>query len=237
MKLSIIIPCYNESATIVELLSLVDKIRLPQGLNREVLIINDGSSDDTRRLVQAFIRDKPIFRLINKVNEGKGSAVIQGIKQSTGDIIIIQDADLELNPQEIASLVKPIMYQGFNVVYGSRFTKGMNKDQKLIFYVGSWFVTKVANLLYGLKLTDTSTCYKTFRSSVLKNCILTEKSFGFDPEITSIIARRKINIFELPVSYVPRDTKHGKKISYRDGIRALWILFRNRFKSIGRLVY
>ena len=237
-KLSIIIPAYNEEATIIKLLDLVSKIKLPHNMLKEIIVVDDGSTDNTRSLVKDYIfvhnRDDIIF--VSKHNNGKGSAVIKGIELSTGNVIIIQDADLELDPNQISSLVTPILKGHMNVVYGSRFTKGMHKDQKLKFYIGSWVVTKLINFLYGTKLTDTSTCYKTFKSSVLKSCVLTEKSFGFDPEVTTILVRRKIAIFELPISYTPRDVKDGKKINYKDGLRAIWIVFRNRFKSINRLV-
>lgn len=252
-KLSVIIPVYNEEDTIIQVLDLVCNIELPLNMKKEIIIVDDGSTDNTRSLVEHHVKDNYMsliktekiteycfynydIILIKKENEGKGSAVIKGVEASTGDIIIIQDADLELDPNEIPYLIKPILWKWVDVVYGSRFFNGMHEDQKLSFYLGSWFVTRTTNLLYGTRLTDTSTCYKCFRASVLKDCILTESSFGFDPEVTSIVLRRGINILELPISYAPRDKEHGKKIRLVDGLKAIWILFRNRFKSLSSLI-
>lgn len=233
--LSIIIPTYNEGKTVLGVLELVSKVKI--NMNKEIIIVNDGSTDDTEQIIKKFISERKGFKLLTKPNGGKGSAIKEGIKEAIGDIIIIQDADLEYDPNEYQKLVDPILKGETKVVYGSRTLNKSNEHGSFFFHLGGLFVTWATNFLYpSLKITDEPTCYKVFNSKILKSCNLTSDTFGFCPDVTSIIARRKIKIYELPISYAPRSKEEGKKIKWIDGLEAIWILFKNRFKPLNSLI-
>jgi glycosyltransferase involved in cell wall biosynthesis len=232
--LSIIIPAYNEDKTIGEILLLIDKIELAHGIKKEVVIINDGSSDQTVERIKESITqlDTLNIRLYHQPgNKGKGAAIHRGIQEANGEYLIIQDADLEYDPAEYNDLLKPVFRDNADVVYGSRFI-GSNPHRILFFWhsVGNKMLTFFSNMFTGLNLTDMETCYKLFRSSIIKELNLKEKRFGFEPEVTARIARIKnIKIFEVGISYYGRTYEEGKKINARDGFRAIWCILKYRF--------
>jgi glycosyltransferase involved in cell wall biosynthesis len=228
MKLSILIPVYNEEKTIEKAIDSVHKVKLP--VDKEIIVINDGSTDATEEKLKG-LRKKFRFRILrHKINLGKGAAIRTGIKQSTGDMIIIQDADLEYEPNDYYSLLKPILERKAEVVYGSRFLK-KNKRKDYLFYTGNRFLSLATSLLYSAKITDMETCYKVFRSDLIKLIPLNSNGFEFEPEITAKIIKRGIKIHEIPISYSQRTAKEGKKIKFRDGFIALWTLIKYRFKD------
>jgi len=229
LKISIIIPAYNEEKTIQEVIKRVLKIRLGK-IKKEVIVVNDGSTDGTEREIKK-IKDKRIKIISYKKNLGKGFAIRRGLREATGDIIIIQDADLELYPEEIPKLIKPIVEGKTKVVYGSRNLNKKNEFGDFLFTFGGKIVTFFANLLYGINITDEPCGYKVFKSEVIKKIPLKCRGFEFCPEITAKIAKRKFKIIEVPVKYNYRSRKEGKKLGAWDGIEALWILLKYRFSN------
>jgi glycosyltransferase involved in cell wall biosynthesis len=224
-KLSIIMPAYNEEATI--LASLKRTISLDLGkIKKEIVVINDGSNDNTgERLTSVKNR---VVKVINKrVNQGKGAAIRDAIKLSSGDVIVIQDADLEYNPNEIKKLIKPIEEGIADVVYGSRFMGG-EAHRVLLFWhsIGNRFLTLLSNALTNLNLTDMETCYKMFTRDVAKKLNLKENRFGFEPEFTAKVAKIGARVYEVGISYSGRNYKEGKKINWKDGVRAAYCLFK-----------
>jgi len=224
MKLSIIIPVYNEEKTVEAIIKKVKKLELP--VQKEIIVVDDGSSDKSFDIIKK-IRGIKILR--HKINLGKGAAVKTGIANSTGEILIIQDADLELNPQEINKLLHPIIEKDANVVYGSRLLGKKDAEHSFFYYFGGKLVTFITNALYGTRLTDEPCGYKMFRANILKAIKINENDFGFEPEITAKISKKGIRIIELPVSYHPRKKKEGKKLGWKDGIKAIWILLKYKF--------
>ncbi|HEX7413746.1 MAG TPA: glycosyltransferase family 2 protein [Bacteroidia bacterium] len=229
-KLSIIIPAYNEERTIHRILEKVASVKLMNDLEKEVIIVNDCSKDDTKGAVQKFMAQHPDFKYIeHPVNQGKGAAIHTGIKEATGDFIIVQDADLEYDPVEFNILLKPILDGFADVVYGSRFMGG-NPHRVLFFWhsIGNKFVlTGLSNMFSNLNLTDMETCYKLFRAEYLKGLQLKEKRFGFEPEVTAKISRiKEIRIYEVGISYYGRTYAEGKKINWKDGLRAIYCIFK-----------
>ena len=229
-KLSIIIPAYNEERTIHKILEKVAAVKLLNDLDKEVIIVNDCSKDDTKGAVAKFIANHPDFKYVaHEVNKGKGAAIHTGIKEATGDFVIVQDADLEYDPAEFNILLKPVLDGFADVVYGSRFMGG--KPHRVLFYwhsIGNKIVlTGLSNMFTNLNLTDMETCYKLFRAEHIKGLNLRENRFGFEPEVTAKIARiKEIRIYEVGISYYGRTYAEGKKINWKDGLRAIYCILK-----------
>ncbi|SVA35874.1 uncharacterized protein METZ01_LOCUS88728 [marine metagenome] len=229
MKVSIVIPCFNEANTIEYLVQAVLSAPLT---NREIIIVDDYSTDSTREILRTKIDglvDKIIY---HESNQGKGAALRTGFSNVTGDVVIIQDADLEYNPQEYPELLKPILDGKADVVYGSRFQGG--QAHRVIYfwhYKGNQFLTLLSNMFTNLNLTDMETCYKVFRIDILKKIKIQENRFGFEPEITAKIAQLGCRIYEVGISYSGRTYDEGKKISWKDGLRAIWCILKYNFKK------
>jgi glycosyltransferase involved in cell wall biosynthesis len=230
-KLSIIIPVYNEEKTIYQVLEAVHNIRLQENVEKEIIVVNDASKDGSLREIERFKNSVRDVQIIDKpVNEGKGAAIQTGIRYASGDYTIIQDADLELNPEEIKLVIAPVLKGEADVVYGSRFLDGKVKSQGLTSRWANWFLTKLSNLVFGIKITDMETCYKLVPTEVFKSLILVEKRFGFEPEITAKLAKVKnLRWKEVPITYKPRSNVQGKKIGWRDGIRAVQCILKYGF--------
>lgn len=231
-KLSVIIPTYNEAGTIMQILEKVIHARLPNQIGKEILVIDDCSGDNTNEMVKKVIKAHPEVHIeyirLDK-NGGKGFAVRTGIAHSTGNVIVIQDADLEYDPNDYSLLLLPILSGEYKVVYGSRLLNRKNKYSYCSYYWGGRLVSLVTTLLFRQKLTDEPTCYKMFDATVLKSVPLSSDRFGFCPEVTSKLLRKGYRIKEVPINYYPRSKKEGKKIKWRDGIEAICILIRYRF--------
>jgi len=219
MKLSVIIPCFNEEKTIIDIINIVKK---EINENDEIIVIDDYSSDNTRKLLQEKLNNKNDRVILNEKNYGKGYSVKQGIQSATGDIILIQDADLEYDPSDYNKLLKPIKNGFADVVYGSRFV-GSEEKRVLYFWhmLGNKFLTLLSNMLTNINLTDMEVGYKVFRSEVIKDINIEENRFGFEPEITAKISKKKLRIYEVGVKYFGRTYSEGKKIGWKDGFSAL----------------
>ena len=226
--LSIIIPVYNEKDTITKLLDLVTAV----DIDKEIIIIDDFSTDGTREIISNYKKNN-VSVIHHNMNYGKGRAIQTGIKKATGDIVIIQDADLEYNPTEYSKLIEPILSEDADVVYGSRFT-GSSAHRVLYYwhYVGNKFLTMLSNMFTNLNLTDMETCYKTFRREIIQNIEIEENRFGFEPEITAKIAKMNCRIYEVGISYKGRTYEEGKKIGVKDGFWAIWCILKyNIFRN------
>jgi len=237
MKLSIIIPVYNEEKTLLKLLKKVEEVNLPsfkgKVIEKEIILVDDCSKDKSREILKKIEKKHKV--LYHKKNMGKGTALRTGLEHITGDIILIQDADLEYNPEDYPKLIKPILEGKTKVVYGSRFKskKGHFKKMHLTYMlhsVGNWGLTLITSILFFTKLTDMETCYKVFTKDVLNKIgKLRAKRFDFEPEITAKILKKGFKIKEVPINYYSRDFSEGKKITWRDGIKAVWYIIKYRF--------
>jgi len=230
-KISIIVPAFNEESTISIIADKLLNLYLVNNIKKEIIIINDCSTDKTDYLIQNIIQLNPTAEIIyikHEKNLGKGAAIHSGIKNATGDYLIIQDADLEYDPSEINKLLKPVLEGYADVVYGSRFIGG--SPHRILFFwhtIGNKFLTFLSNFFTNLNLTDMETCYKLFKTSIIKTISLQEKRFGFEPEITSKIAKIKgIRIYEEGISYYGRTYLEGKKINWKDGVKAIYCIIR-----------
>jgi len=240
MKLSVIMPVYNERGTIAEILRRVRAVRLrvPVGygpangsvveFEREIVIVDDGSTDSTREFLRTLEGEPDVVVVLHERNQGKGAAVRTGLQRASGDVMVIQDADLEYDPRDYPALLKPIVEGCSQVVYGSRFRGGPTKTMFFWHMVGNTFLTLVTNILYNTILSDMETGYKVLTRQVALQLDLRSQGWGFDPEITAQILKRGYRIYEVPISYTGREFEEGKKISWRDGLTVLWTLLKCR---------
>jgi len=224
MKISIVIPCYNESSTISK---IIEKVKNEKNYDKEIIVIDDFSTDGTREILKNDISEKIDELILNDRNFGKGYSVRQGIKKARGDIILIQDADLEYDPSDYSRLIEPIKKDYADVVYGSRFV-GSDEKRVLFFWhsIGNYFLTTLSNMFSNLNLTDMENCYKVFKSEIIKNIELKENRFGFEPEVTAKIAKKNCRIYEVGVKYYGRTYDQGKKIGWKDGVSAIRCIFK-----------
>jgi glycosyltransferase involved in cell wall biosynthesis len=228
VKLSIVIPVFNEAKTVDQLLGMV--LRVDTGLETELVVVDDCSTDGTRAVLErAKDKHSNMVLLFHEKNQGKGAALRTGFAAATGDIVLVQDADLEYDPKEYPHLLQPILDGHADVVFGSRFLGG--GAHRVVFYwhyVGNKVLTMLSNMMTNLNLTDMEVCYKVFKREVLKDITIRENRFGFEVEITAKVARKKWRIYEVPISYYGRDYAEGKKITWKDGFRALWCILKYR---------
>ncbi len=225
MKLSVVIPVYNEKNTVLELLKRVRAVDLP----KEIIMVDDCSTDGTRDVLKALPRSEDLTVIYQPRNMGKGAALRTGFTAISGDIVVIQDADLEYDPAEYTNLIQPILADKADVVFGSRFLGGPHRVLLFWHYLGNSILTTLSNMLTDLNLTDMETCYKVFRADLLKKITLRENRFGFEPEFTAKVSKARCRIYEVPISYSGRDYAEGKKIGWKDGIAAIFFIIKYRF--------
>jgi len=228
VKVSILIPVFNEARTITEILKRV-RAADTLGLSRELIVVDDFSTDGTRELLQQLPADTDLKVAFHPHNRGKGAAIRTALSQATGEICLIQDADLEYDPVDYPKLLKPILDGRADVVYGSRFAGGTHRVLLFWHYMANRLLTLLSNMLCNLNLTDMETCYKVFRRQCVEGMRLTSDRFGIEPELTAKLARRRLRFYETDINYAGRDYSEGKKIGWKDGIAALWFIFRYRF--------
>jgi glycosyltransferase involved in cell wall biosynthesis len=227
-KLSIVIPVYNEKDTLLPLLGQVEAVNL-EGLEKEIILVDDGSTDGSTEILKNLQEEKPNLKIIlNEKNSGKGSSLKRGFKESTGDYVIVQDADLEYDPQDYKKLIYELENDGADVIYGSRFS-GNYEDMSNTHYYGNKLLTLLTNIFYGVMLTDMETCYKLIPGDFARTIIIRSSRFNFEPEITAKILKSGMRIVEVPIDYKGRSHNEGKKITWRDGISAVWTLIKFRF--------
>lgn len=226
MKLSILIPVYNEKNTILEVIDAVKKVDIP----KEIIIVDDFSTDGTRDVLKN-LKDKDVKVYYHDANRGKGRAIRTAIEHVTGDIIVIQDADMEYDPEDYYLLVEPIEHGHYSVVYGSRYINNQNTLAFSRYMLATKILNWASNILYRARITDEPTCYKVFKADVLKNMKLDCERFEFCPEVTAKVRKAGYEIYEVPISYRPRSVKEGKKIRWKDGFQALWTLIKYRFRD------
>ncbi|GIV42151.1 MAG: glycosyl transferase [Vicingaceae bacterium] len=231
MKLSILVPAYNEENTIQNILESLINVHLVNGVEKEIIVVNDASRDKTAEKIEEFLKRHPGQNIVvfhQPYNQGKGAAIRKAIELATGDYVIVQDADLEYDPREFNDLLKPVIEGKADVVYGSRFMGG-NPHRILFFWhtIGNKILTFLSNMFTDLNLTDMETCYKLIRADIAKSLRLKENRFGFEPEVTAKLARIKgIRIYEVGISYYGRTYEEGKKINWKDGVRAIWCILK-----------
>jgi glycosyltransferase involved in cell wall biosynthesis len=224
VKLSVVMPVYNEKDTICEILGQVRGV----GLADQIVVVDDCSTDGTREILKQEEQPGGLTLVLHDRNRGKGAAVRSGIEKTTGDIVLIQDADLEYDPRDYAALIRPIVEGRVNVVYGSRFI-GPRKDMLFSHWIGNQFLTLITNILFDTTLSDMETCYKVMRGELARSLNIKSDRWGIDPEITAKVLKRRNRIFEVPISYYGREFYEGKKITWRDGFTVLWTLIKYRF--------
>ena len=227
MKLSVVIPCYNESATIR---TAIDRVKETPLDEIEIIVVDDGSTDGTRELLKKEIEQTVDKVIYHDANSGKGAALRSGFREASGDIVVVQDADLEYDPSEIPILMQPILAGKADVVYGSRFT-GRGPHRVLYFWhmVGNRFLTLLSNMFTNLNLTDIETCYKVFKSDIFKTMDIRSNGFSMEPELTAKVLKKRLRVYEMPISYYGRTYQEGKKITWKHGFSALWTLLKYRF--------
>lgn len=225
MKLSVVIPVYNEKGTILQLLDRVRGVALP----KEIIVVDDCSTDGTREVLQSLLPSNDLKIILQPENAGKGAALRAGFAVAIGEIVVVQDADLEYDPAEYRNLIQPILANKADVVYGSRFLGGPHRVLLFWHSVGNHFLTTLSNMLTDLNLTDMETCYKVFRADVLKKITLRENRFGFEPEFTAKVSKAQFRVYEVPISYSGRDYSEGKKIGWKDGVAAIYFILKYAF--------
>ena len=227
--LSIVIPVYNEKDFVIDLIKKVKDVNL-NDIKKEIIVVDDCSTDGTKEILENNATELVNKLIFHEVNKGKGAALRTGFYHATGDVIIIQDADFEYDPNEYPQIVNPIFEGKADVVYGSRFLEGSNFSGYKQNKIANKVLTKLSNIMTGYKITDMETCYKAFKSDIIKSIELKENRFGFEPEITAKIANKKVKLIEVPISYYPRTKEEGKKINVKDGFRALYCIAKYKFQ-------
>ncbi len=225
MKTTVIIPVFNEEKTIKQILTKV----LASKIEKDIIVVDDCSTDKSRKILKKYADENIITLLLHDKNQGKGAAIRTGLKGANSDIILIQDADLEYDPEDYPKLIKPILEEKTQVVYGTRMHSLSNKDMHTLHFFGNKLLTFTTNLLFGSKISDMETCYKVFRSDVIKDMKLRARRFDFEPEITAKILKKGYAIYEIPIKFTPRSFEEGKKITWRDGLKHIYHLVKYRF--------
>ncbi len=228
-RLTVVVPVYNERNTLVEIVRRMRAVELPDDVQREIIIVDDGSNDGTRDVLKQ-LGDNTVRIVLHDRNRGKGAAVRTGIEHAKGDYVLVQDADLEYDPEDWPKLMRPVLSGKARVVYGSRFT-GERRNMLFLHWVGNRFLSLVTNVLYNTTLSDMETCYKLVDRALLDGIELRANGFDIEPELTAKLLKRKVRIYEVPISYTGREYSEGKKITWRDGVGALWTLVKYRFRD------
>ena len=228
-RLTVVVPVYNERNTLVEIVRRMRAVELPDDVQREIIIVDDGSDDGTRDVLKQ-LGDNTVRIVLHDRNRGKGAAVRTGIEHAKGDYVLVQDADLEYDPEDWPKLIRPVLSGKARVVYGSRFT-GERRNMLFLHWVGNRFLSLVTNVLYNTTLSDMETCYKLVDRALLDGIELRANGFDIEPELTAKLLKRKVRIYEVPISYTGREYSEGKKITWRDGVGALWTLLKYRFRD------
>jgi glycosyltransferase involved in cell wall biosynthesis len=228
-KLSVVVPVFNERNTLVEILRRMRAVELPDGIEREIIVVDDGSNDGTRDVLNQ-VGDSTVRVVMHEANLGKGAALRTGFAHATGDYVLVQDADLEYDPEDWPKLLNPVLRGRARVVYGSRFT-GERRNMLLLHWIGNRFLSMTTNVLFNTTLSDMETCYKLFDRDLVDDMKLQSNRFDIEAEITAKVLKRGIRIYEVPISYSGREFDEGKKITWRDGFAALWTLVKYRFRD------